>query len=539
MKREVLGLHNVSYKTAAESILNHVTFSLYEGEVLGIVGINAAGKSTLAKIIAGVLEPTMGQVNSGLADDIESAGSKRPGRIDTDSSGKGSMRLGIGYISEAPDLLANMTVAENLFLGENEYHGIFLNHIKLKKQAQNVLSGFGLDINPSLTAAELTYPQKKLVHIARQLIHPPRVIVIDELTDGFSEKEIDMLYDIIRNVISKGTSVVYTAHNYIEAMRFSDRLLIMRDGVIVAEFKSPYSDKETIRRTVYHTDTPASPHRIYPADTAEENTAQSGVNLTDTGSDDIIFETAAVPVFEVQHLYSQHISNVSFVLNKGEILGVTGFIGSGKTELAKCIGGHIPYYSGGLVLNGKPISCRSPKQAIANKICLCLEDRKEMLLPLSQSIRTNLSMMVLDRISKWSFIKKNREKLLADEYSARFGIGMDGDRRTGELNNAALTKLTIAKCMVINPKLIILDEPTRELDQNGVRDLCSILKEISKSCGVIVVYSKHDALAEICDRNIVLHKGKLIGELERGEATYDKIAQLIETADMKGFEEHD
>ena len=499
MKREVLGIKNISYKTTAESILNHISFSLYEGEILGIVGINAAGKSTLAKIIAGVLEPSRGKVIASYSDDIGSC---------------------IGYISEAPDLLPNMTVAENLFLGQSEHNGVFLNRIRLKKMAQNVLSGFGLHINPSLEAAQLTYPQKKLVHIARQLIHPPRVLVIDELTDGFSEKEIDMLYNIIRNVTSKGTSIVYTAHNYIEVMRFSDRLLILRDGSLLAEFSSPYKDRETIRKAVYHVDnTLDEKHKRLqePKETDKE----------------------ASPVLEVQHLYSEHIRDVSFVLNKGEILGITGFIGSGKTELAKCIGGHIPDYRGGLVLNGKMITCRSPKQAIINRICLCLEDRKEMLLPLSQSIRMNLSMTVLNRISRWSFIQKKKEDLLADEYIKRFGIGRDGASRAEVLNNAALTKVAIAKCMVTNPKLIILDEPTRELDQNGVRDLCTILNGISKTCGVIVVYSKFDALAEICDRTIVLHKGRLAGELGTGEGTYDRIGQLIETADMKESVYHD
>ena len=358
----------------------------------------------------------------------------------------------------------------------------------------------------------MTYTQRKQVYIARQLVNLPKILIVDELTEGFSEQEIDLLYNIIQDAHKAGTSIIYTTHNYVEAMRFCNRLQVLREGMLVAEFSRPYYDRKIIRNAVYQTDT---------TKVANEMSVNNSSSMNEM-----------IPIFEVRHINSEHINDASFVLNKGEILGITGFAGSGKTELAKCIGGFTSNYTGEIILHGKHISCHSPKQAIANKVCLCPEDRKEMLLTPSQSIKMNLSMMVLERISKWFFIKKKKESILAEEYCKLFNIEKGIDCKIGELNNALLAKISIAKCMVANPHILILDEPTRELDQYGVKDLCRILGEISKRCGIIITYTKFDELAEMCDRVIVLHKGRIIGELGKGEGTYNKIGKLIELEEM-------
>lgn len=498
MKSETLSVDNLSMNLYTEQILSNITFKLYDEEILGIVGINGAGKTMLAQMLAGLIIPDSGKIS------VDGAELNLNSPI-------ASIRCRIGYIDENLQLIRNMTVAENLVIGIDANPRLYYSRRTLFTYAQRILERYHCTVDPRLTVQSLTHFQIMQVQIARQLANRPRVLVFDDPANTFTRKEFKYLETVFRQATSQGTAIVYITHNYDGVMRVANRILVLRQAVIVAELThNGYGyDGDVIDRIMYGNELKA---------TSKERSAVRNEATRQKRE-----------ILRVSKLCADEMKAVSFSLNEGEILAIGGLDSSGKSTLAKCLGGHHRIESGKVYFDGIPKRIRSPHDAIRNGIGFYSKKRDEMLLNNNDPIYMSISMGILNRIAAVGIMRKRYEELLAKEYCMQFGIDIDVRCKLGTLNNSTLSKIALACCLATNPRILILDEPNRELDNNGVLTLCSILQKLRKTCAILVIISKIDAIAEICSRSLIMNEGMIIGELEEGELSNDAILHLIKS----------
>lgn len=497
MRAEVLSVKNLTFSNSAGRVLSNISFHLYRGEILGIVGINGVGKTVLAQLLAGLLPPESGKI-------VLEEGAAAPG-----GAGQELLRGMVGYVGEEPQLIENLTVAENLVLGVNPRRRLYYSRRHLYNHARQILAGYHFTVNPLARVSTLSYAQMKEVQLARQLSSRPEVLILDEVADAFSDDALSNLQKIFHALTGEGTSIIYTSHNYEDVMRFATRILVLRGAAIVAELPQPRFERKTLRRIIYGGDPTASAR-------AEPEAAR--VRRTDE-------QPAALRVCNLQ---AGDLKPVSFAVQRGEILGIAGMVNSGKSLVSQCIGGHLPAERGQIFVRGVLRRIRSPRDAIKSGIGLCMEKRSEMLLGREESISMDISLGVIERIGSAGILSRRRERLLAEEYCKQLGIQRRPEACTATLNNADLTKIALARCMAANPGVLVLDEPNRELDIEGVRSLCGLLDTLRKSCGIILLFSKIDDLALCCDRVLVMHAGEIIGELGKGAVSYSAILRMVE-----------
>jgi len=460
--------------------------------VHALVGENGAGKSTLIRVLTGAVSQDSGTV---LLDGLPIA----------DNSPRRSRELGIAAIYQQPSIFPDLTVAENIALA-NESGGLLRrvswgSRIRL---AAELLESIGADIDPRREAGSLSMPEQQLVEIAKALGGNLRVLILDEPTASLTERETDRLFSVVRKLRADGAGLIYISHRLEELARIADRITVLRDGETIATRDAASTDSgELIRLMAGRELSAVFPKRVVPI---------------------------GAPVLDVRRLTSAAagITNVSFQLRAGEILGLGGLVGAGRTQLAEILFGLSPVDSGEVYLHGEPVSLGSPAAAIRAGIAYVPEDRRRHGVCAELPVRANVTLSILDRVSNGPVLDQDAERIIAGTWVSDLAVKTDGiDAPAASLSGGNQQKVAIARALATGPRVLILDEPTQGIDVGAKAECHRIMCDLAANGVAILMISSE--LAEIMgmsDRIAVMRGGELAGILDRADATPESVLAL-------------
>lgn len=481
MKEKLLEMRGICKEFSGNQILFDVDFDLNYGEVHALVGENGAGKSTLIKILAGVYQPERGNIFI-------------DGKQTTISSPADAFRIGVSTIHQEFNLVPELSVANNIFLGrEPKLAPGFLDEKAMKKKTEKLLEKISAQINPDKKISELGVAEKQMVEICKALSLNARLIVMDEPTAVLSQKEIDKLFEIIEGLKAEGVSVIYISHRLEELPVIADRVSVMRDGHMIGQLQKSEITKEVITKMMI----------------GRELTEQ--FPKTERKISDV--------VLEVKHLTGGILKDVSFDLRRGEILGFSGLVGAGRTELARAILGIDKIENGEIWVDGQRVCPKSALQAKRDGIVMIPEERKSQGLVLSMSVRDNVSLPYLKRFSRAGFINWKKVLELTEELIQKFEIHPNRQEiHTLNMSGGNQQKVSIAKWVYENHKVIIFDEPTRGVDVGAKAEIYRIMQNIAaEGVGIIMISSELPEIIGMSDRVLVMKEGRITGELQHQE----------------------
>jgi ribose transport system ATP-binding protein len=474
----ILTVRGVTKSFPGVRALKGVDLTIYPGEVHALVGENGAGKSTLMKILAGAQRPDGGEI-------------KLDGKPVHFHSPHQARLAGIGIIYQELTIAPNLTVAGNVFLGSEETKlGFLTDTPAMIQHTQEVLDRLGARFRASQRAAHLSIAEQQQIEIARALFYKSRILVMDEPTTALSDRETDRLFDIVRQLRSEGLAIIYISHRMAEIYELGDRLSVFRDGEYVGELTRPeFSSDRIIEMMVGR-----KLEDLYPQKIA--------------GHGDVVLQVKNMSDKE-------HVRNASLELRAGEVLGLAGLVGAGRTELARLIFGADPKESGEVYLNGKQVEIKSPMDAVKLGIGYVPEDRKLAGVFLQMSCRDNIAMNVLDRNAKGGIIDfgyiNERSRAQAKALSLRAASLWV---RAGGLSGGNQQKLLLARWLEINPKVLILDEPTRGVDIGAKAEIYAVIQQLaSKGMAVVFISSELPEILGVCKRVVVMREGVVMGEV--------------------------
>lgn len=490
----VLKICSVTKQFGPVKALTNMNFTLAKGEIHAVCGENGAGKSTLMNIIAGILQPDDGEI---LIDGV-------PVKI---TSPTVAQSLGIGLVHQEIALCPDASVAENIFMATtNRRRSLLMNYRKLEHEAQKIMNRLA-PINVRRKVCDLAISSQQLVEIAKALTLDCRVLIFDEPTAALTEAETRILFDIIRELKAQGISIIYISHRMAEIFSLCDRVTVLRDGCFVStENIADITADDIVRLMVGREIT-----QLYPAKQNPD-------------------ERADQPILSVRNLGDdERFSNVSFDLKQGEILGIGGLIGSGRTEIAESICGLRAMSQGEIRLNDVPQSIRQYADAVKVGIVYLSEDRKGSGIFLDFSIAQNISVLNLKALTtRFGLVDAKGERQLASDFSKRLNVRMSNvDMPVSALSGGNQQKVAIAKQLAVGPKVILMDEPTRGIDVGAKSEIHLLLRELARSgIGIIMISSELPELLGLCDRVLVIREGAVAGELGADEMTEEAIIRL-------------
>lgn len=490
MPNYVVSMEHIHKSFAGIKALDDVQLHLQAGEVMALLGENGAGKSTLMKILSGVYTRDSG--------DITVFGKKIEGDLNT----RQAQELGIAIIHQELNMCQHLTVASNIFLGrEIVKKGGRLDKAEMNRQSGELLRSLNIDIQPDTVIGSLTVAKQQMVEIAKALSVDAKILVMDEPTSALSDSEIKELFRIVHELKEQGKTIVYISHRLEELKHIVDRVTIMRDGRYITEGKfSDFTMDQIIANMV-----------------GREITEQFPRSDCHRGK----------KIFEVQHLNAgRMVKDVSFELYEGEVLGLSGLVGAGRTETTRAIFGVDPKESGTLLLEGKPVKIHSPSDAIKQGIVLVPEDRKRDGLCTKLSISENIALPNLDLIcNRIGRVRRKKEKQMVQEAASNLTIKMASpDSLANSLSGGNQQKVVVAKWLARNSKVIIFDEPTRGIDVAAKVEIYRLINNLKQQgIGIIVVSSELPEIMGITDRILVMCDGKITGEVDPRQTTEDEI----------------
>ncbi len=489
MSAQVLEMKGITKIFPGVVALDNVSLSVEKGTVHALIGENGAGKSTLMKILNGVYVATEGQMF------LEGVPLHLQGVRD-------AQEKGISTIFQEFNLINSLSVAENIFLGR--YAGSSrINWNEIHRRAQQLLQGLGLDFDVKKPVGKLSTAEKQLVEIAKALSYDAKIIVMDEPTSSLTSKEIELFFPIIETLRRAGITIIYISHKLDEIFHICDRVSIMRDGKVVGE--SPVS--AITRERIIELMVGRSMDMEYPARTT----------------------TPGDTVLEVEHLNRGTVlKDISFTLRKGEILGIAGLVGAGRTELAETIFGAAPADSGSIRIHGKQVAIRSTMEGKANSIGMVTEDRKETGLVLDMSVTKNITVTKLDAVKHGLVLQRKREVEVANAYVEKLNIKTPSvSQSLYNLSGGNQQKVVLAKWLFPDVELLILDEPTRGIDVGAKYEIYCLMDALTKQGkSIIMISSELPEVLSMSDRILVMHKGMIKGELTGTDMTADKVMEL-------------
>ena len=486
---EILVARNMSKSYGGVRVLNGVNFDLRKGEVHALVGENGAGKSTLIKSLAGVIQPDAGS-------EIYFEGERIPHMTATRSR-----QLGISVIFQDISLFPNLSVAENIFCGMKR-SGIH-SRSNVRKTAMEALERMGLSLNPDAILGEISVGQQQLVAIARAITFNAKVIVMDEPTASLSSSEVEMLYRLIASLKEKGVGIIYISHKFDEIFTLADRITVLRDGTLVACGDKDEFDQHSLIRLMCGRELRFIPYH---------NEGEVGEEL-----------------FSVKGLTCEpHFRDISFEVRRGEILGVTGLVGAGRSEVAQAIFGLLKPQFGEIRLHGKPVHVKNVKDAIAQGICYLPEDRREQGLFMPQSMKVNTTTASMQKIiNKWQLISGKKELETANSYIQSLDIRpARTDLSVSSFSGGNQQKVLVARWLNASPKLLIVDEVTSGVDVGVKTEIHKLLRELAASgVAVIVISSDLPEILAVSDRILIMAGGRVADTMNVEDATQENVLE--------------
>ncbi len=489
-RQPLLCLRQIRKSFGPTEVLHGVDLDIYAGEVVALLGENGAGKSTVSNVIAGALQPSSGKMTW-------------LGNPYAPANPRAAMDAGIGFIHQELHLLEHLSIAENVFIGRWPKSYGRVDRAFMEKQAHAQLERLGLDISPSRLVGGLSTANQQLIEIAKALAHDAKLLILDEPTAALGGAETELLFQQIERLKADGVGLIYISHRLDEIRKISDRIVVMRDGDKVQEFASGNVPVRTIVESMVG----RSLDRMFPA----------------------IPEPATEICVEVKNLSSPKgtFSDVSFEVKTGEIYGIAGLVGAGRTELVRAITGADPISTGQIKLLGKDVTPKTPQDSIRNGIVMVPEDRKLQGLILNHNIANNVGYANLPAISNGGFLSTGSIRKFAQTTITRFGVKGQVHQKADEMSGGNQQKVILAKWLAKDPKVVILDEPTRGIDVGARSSIYESIVELAeKGVTVIVVSSDLEEVLGISNRVMVMAQGNMTGILDRDVANDVSVMEL-------------
>ena len=486
----IVELQHIYKSFGTNEVLSDISLSFNSAEVHALVGENGAGKSTLTKILCGVIPKSKGTIIfNGQEVDFKNVANAHA--------------LGIRMVYQELYLMKDLTIAQNIYIGREIKRGIFIDDAAMNKKCQELFDEYDIDLEPDILVKELSVAQMQMVEILKNISQEVSVLVLDEPTTALSSKEVEDLFKMLQRLKDKGVSIIYISHKMDEVLKISDKISVLRDGILVGTVNKNETSREDIIRM------------MIGRDVTWQVKEKSEVN-----------EGAPI-VLKVNNIQSEKLKDISFDLRKGEILGFSGLMGSGRTEVARAIFGADKVKILDLEINGYPVIVHSPEEAIKHGICYLSEDRKQYGLMLDHSIYANESISSLDANTKFFLIddalleqeaEKQKEELQIKYYFIQDKID--------HLSGGNQQKCIIARWLLKDAEIFIFDEPTKGIDIGAKNEIYKKIKELAKNGkSIIVISSELEEITQLCDRVVVMCEGKITKIFDISEVNQEKIME--------------
>ncbi len=487
----LLAVQGVSKNFSGVQALADVDLTLLPGERLAVIGENGAGKSTLMKILAGVLPSDRGRI-------------RLRGRPIEIRSVKDALEHGIALIHQELNLAPNLDLGANIFLGREPRRRLLIDRSRIRRQSVRYLEMVGLDLSPGRLVSSLSIGQQQLVEIAKALAVDARILIMDEPTSSLSQHETLRLFEVIRDLKGRGVSVIYISHRLGEVQNLADRVEVLRDGENAGALEREEISHDRMVRLMVGRDISQFYHHL---------DRQPGP-----------------PILEVEELCTGAYPKnpLSFHVRGGEIVGVAGLVGAGRTGVLQTLFGINPPLSGRIEVSGKPLRPGRPLEAIRAGIALVPEDRKKQALILDMALRVNLSLVRLRRDQRFGFLDRGREADLVDQTIGRLSIRCQGSEQPVKyLSGGNQQKVVLGRWLAMDPSVLLLDEPTRGVDVGSKEEIYRLIEQLAaRGVAVLFVSSEMEEILGLPDRVLVMHQGSITGELARDELSEERIMEL-------------
>ncbi len=487
MPNNILCLSHITKRYPGVTALEDVSMEIREGEIHALVGENGAGKSTLIKTCTGAVIPDEGQIIAN-------------GETYSAMSPKLAEKAGIAVIYQELNSVGDLTAAENVFLGNEIRKGAITDKKAMNREAKKIFEQLHVEIDPTILVKDLTVGYRQIVEIAKAISHKARILIMDEPSAPLTNNEVENMLSVVENLRREGVTIIYISHRLNEIFRLSDRVSVLRDGHMITTLETAKTNTEELIRLMI------------------------GRELTNTFPLHLDNEPGEV-LLEAEHLTGNGDHDISFQLRRGEILGFAGLIGAGRTELAELLFGVKPIESGTLRWNGKEVRFKGPAEAIAAGIYLVPEDRKRQGAVLPMTIQQNVTLSMLDRISKGLVINNKKDRSTAQHFEEKLRIKTPSlAQQVKNLSGGNQQKVVLAKGLATEPELIIFDEPTRGIDVGAKYEIYCLMNELkAEGKTIIMISSEMEEIIGMSDRIIVLAEGHISGELTRDAFSQETI----------------
>lgn len=488
MDQNILELKKITKRYPGVVALNQASLQLRKGEVHALVGENGAGKSTLIKVISGAIAPDEGKIA------VEGTEYER-------MTPALSKSLGIEVIYQEFNLIPNLSVAENMFMGDFIGGKVTVDFKQMEKKAAEVFEKMKITISPRTLVKDLSVAYMQMVEIAKAIVKNVKILIMDEPTAPLTADEVDILLDLVEELKKDGVTIIYVSHRMEEIYRIADRLSIFRDG----QWISTHDTNEISRQKLVCEMVGREITETYP-----ERKNRPGA-----------------PILEVKNLTGRGARNINFSLRKGEILGLGGLVGAGRTETARMIFGADPMSSGQIFMNGKEIKIHSPKDAVENGICLVPEDRKQQGVILSLPIRDNITLPIIRSVSRFGVVNRTEENNILEKHKNDLRIKTPSfAQKVGNLSGGNQQKVVLSKWLASDAEVLIFDEPTRGIDVGAKQEIYFLMNSLAEAGkAIIMISSEMEELMGMSDRIIVLYEGEQTGEIDRMSFSQESIME--------------
>lgn len=498
MENKILELKQIDKRFQSVHALKQVTLDIYQGETLALVGENGAGKTTLMKVLTGAYSKDSGSIC------LE-------GKEVEITNPQAAKNLGISQIYQRVEIIPELSVAENIFMGEKGFGKKGLVSLKhFYEEAWLLLNQYGIEISVKTPMKNLSVAECQLVSIVKVLQRKPKIVIFDEPTAVLSDKEVEILFQIIRKLQKEKTTIIYISHRLEEIFMISNRIAVMRDGSLVKVLKNENITNDDL---IVHM-LGRKLETMFP-EKRHLNSKQE--------------------VLRVENLTTDKVKDISFVLYKGEILGMVGLVGSGRTELVKALYGMEKIHSGKIFINGKEVSIKSPRDSIRHGMFMAPEDRKgEGIVP-ERSVKENITYSKLFHFTKFGIIRKKKEKAHAEKMKQDIHIkAPDIEALSGNLSGGNQQKVVVAKALTANPEILLFDEPTQGIDVGAKAEIYELIHQMAEEgVAILVISSEMEEAIGISKRLLIMREGKLTGEIAEEIQDRKKILDFMYRSDGK------